>query len=180
MALALKRLVRAAALVAALSAPPAVAAGTSLPAVKAAFLFNFIKLVDWPKERFAGDSAPLRICVLREDEMLHALRTSISGKLAGTHPIEIAEVFGDENLAVCHVLFLGDEAAERYVVLMKRVANKGVLVVDEGSQFTLPDGMIRLFLEQSRVRFELNLGAMERGGLRVDPRLVRLARLVGG
>lgn len=159
------------------AAPARAAADASLPSVKAAFVFNFIKLVSWPERRFDSDSAPIQVCVLRGDSMEPALRQSLGGKMAGARPVEVAAVSGDDNLSGCHVLYLGSQASVRYAVLMTRVAGKGVLLIDEGEQFTWPDGMIRLFLEQSRVRFELNLDSVERAGLKVDPRLIRLARI---
>jgi len=167
----------AAALLLVLAQPAGSAVDTSLPQVKAAFVFNFIKLVSWPDRRFEGDNAPVQVCVLRGDAMEPALRQSLGGKMAGERPVEVIAVGGDESLAPCHVLYLGSQASTRYPSLMARVAGKGVLLVDEGEQFTWPDGMIRLFLEQSRVRFELNLDALERAGLKVDPRLIRLARI---
>lgn len=165
----------AAALLLVLAQPAGSAVETSLPQVKAAFVFNFIKLVSWPDRRFDDANAPVRVCVMRGDEMLEALRQSISGKLVGAHPIEV--VLAEDNLAGCHVLYLGDHVEDRYSALMASVSGKAVLLVDEGGAFTWPDGMIRLFLEQSRVRFELNLEAVERSGLKVDPRLIRLARI---
>lgn len=174
-----RRTFRSAALaVALLAAAPPVAAGAeaSLPSVKAAFVFNFIKLVAWPEHRFESDATPIQVCVLRGDAMEPALRQSLAGKLAGARAIEVETVTGDA-VANCHVLYLGTHLSGRYGELMSRVSGKGVLVIDEGEQFTWPDGMIRLFLEQSRVRFELNLESLERAGLKVDPRLIRLARI---
>lgn len=149
----------------------------ALTAVKAAFVFNFIKLVSWPDARVPAPSTPLRVCVLRGDTMEDALRQALANKAVGTHPLEITPVGTDEDYAACHVLYLGPQGSPRYSALMARAAGKGVLVVDEGPQFSWPDGMIRLFLEQNRVRFELNLESFERSGLVVDPRLVRLARI---
>jgi hypothetical protein len=160
-----------------LALPANTSVESSLPSVKAAFVFNFIKLVSWPERRFDAERSPVKVCVLRGDDMLDILRQSISGKLSGTHPIEVTVVGGEDNLSACHVLYLGTQASGRYAALMSRVSGKGVLLVDEGDQFTWPDGMIRLFLEQNRVRFELNLESLERAGLKVDPRLIRLARI---
>lgn len=172
--------VLAAALLAAAALPlraGAEAAAPTLAAIKAAFVYNFVKLVSWPDRRFDSDSAPVRVCVVRGDEMLEALRQSISGKLVGTHPVEVSAVSAEDSFADCHVLYLGAVLAGRYAPLEGRAAGKGVLVIDEGLQFTWPDGMIRLFQEQNRMRFELNLEAVERSGLRLDPRLIRLARI---
>lgn len=158
-------------------APAAAApAESSLPAVKAAFVFNFIKLVSWPETRLPAGASPVSVCALRGDEMEPALRQALTGKLAGSHPIQVSTMDPGDNLSTCHVLYLGSGTGSR-AALMARVSGKGVLLVDEGAQFTWPDGMIRLFQEQNRMRFELNLEALERSGLKVDPRLIRLARI---
>ena len=160
----------------ALAPGPAATAESSLTAVKAAFVFNFIKLVSWPEARLASGNAPVLVCALRGDEMEPALRQALTGKLAGSHPIEVETKDPGDNLTSCHVLYLGSGVGSR-AALMSKVAGKGVLLVDEGLQFTWPDGMIRLFQEQNRMRFELNLEAFERSSLKVDPRLIRLARI---
>lgn len=152
-------------------------AETSLTAVKAAFVFNFIKLVSWPESRVPDAAAPLRVCVLRGDPMEEPLRQALGAKAVGLHPLEVAPLGPDDDFAACHALYLGSQAAPRYATLMARTAGKSVLLIDEGPQFSWPYGMIRLFLEQNRVRFELNLESLERSGLAVDPRLVRLARI---
>jgi hypothetical protein len=152
---------------------------SSLPSVKAAFAYNFVKLTAWPDARFASASAsaPLQVCVIRGDLMEDPLRTSLAGKPAGARTIGVQTVASDDSFGGCHVLYLGSQIAPRYQTLMNRAVSKGVLVIDEGAQFSWPDGMIRLFAEQSRMRFELNLEALERAGLKVDPRLIRLARI---
>lgn len=166
-----------AALALACASMPAAAAEASLPSVKAAFVFNFIKLVSWPEARLTAGGAPVQVCVVRGDEMEPALRHALAGKLAGSHPIQVAVVGEGDNLTACHVLYLGGRTSARNAALMSRVSGKGVLLVDEGPRFTWPDGMIRLFQEQNRMRFELNLESLERSGLKVDPRLIRLARI---
>jgi hypothetical protein len=153
------------------------AAETSLPSVKAAFVFNFIKLVSWPETRLPSGGAAVQVCVIKGDEMEGALRQALQGKLAGAHPIQVVPMDADANLAACHVLYLGGRSATRNATLMSKVSGKGILLVDEGPRFTWPDGMIRLFQEQNRMRFELNLESLERSGLKVDPRLIRLARI---
>lgn len=153
------------------------AAESSGPSVKAAFVYNFIKLVSWPEARLPAGSAPVQVCVMKGDEMEPALRQVLTGKLAGSHPIQVAPVAADDSFGACHVLYLGSRTAARNAALMAKAAGKGVLLIDEGPRFTWPDGMIRLFQEQNRMRFELNLESFERAGLKVDPRLIRLARI---
>lgn len=153
------------------------AADSSLASVKAAFAYNFIKLTGWPEARFANPGAPLNVCVIKGDPMEDALRASLSGKPAGVRTVAVQAVGADDSFASCHALYLGAQLAPRYGALMGRAVGKGVLVIDEGDKFTWPDGMIRLFAEQNRMKFELNLEALERASLKVDPRLIRLARI---
>lgn len=158
-------------------AVPAIAADSSLPSVKAAFAYNFVKLTAWPDARFAGPTSPLQVCVIKGDLMEEPLRASLAGKPAGARMIGVRQVGPDDSFATCHVLYLGTLMAPRYGALMGRAVGKGVLVIDEGAQFSWPDGMIRLYTEQSRMRFEINLEALERARLKVDPRLIRLAKI---
>lgn len=159
------------------TSPALPAIESSGPSVKSAFVYNFIKLVSWPEARLAAGNSPIQVCVIKGDEMEPALREVLAGKLAGSHPLQVISVGADDNLDTCHVLYLGSRTASRSATLMARVSGKGVLLIDEGPRFNWPDGMIRLFQEQNRMRFELNLESLERSGLKVDPRLIRLARI---
>lgn len=156
---------------------PAWAADLSLPSVKAAFAYNFIKLTAWPDARFVNSNAPLQVCVIKGDLMEEPLRHSLGGKPAGARTVTVQTVGPDDSFSSCRVLYLGTMPIPRYTTLMARAVGKGVLLIDEGSQFSWPDGMIRLYTEQGRMRFELNLEAIERAGLKVDPRLIRLAHI---
>jgi len=160
-----------------LASPTAPAQDELLPSVKAAFVFNFIKLVSWPAPRFAGEESPVRVCVQKGDAMQAALQQSLEGRTVGPRAIRVTAVEGSADLDGCHVLYLGAQFEPRYEPLMAAVAGKGVLLVDEGRRFTWPDGMIRLFVDGQRVRFELNLQSVERAGLKIDPILIRLAQI---
>lgn len=168
---------RAAVAIALLLAGGLAQADTGLAAVKSAFVFNFIKLVSWDAERLPQPSTPINVCVLGGDPIEDPMKLTLANKAVAQHPLASLTVNADDSFTACHVLYLGPQAAPRYSALMARAAGKGVLVIDEGPQFSWPDGMIRLFLEQNRVRFEINLESMERAGIHADPRLIRLARI---
>lgn len=167
----------AAGLLLALLSPVAAAQEEVLPAVKAAFVYNFIKLVSWPEARFESPEAPARVCVYEGEPMAPALRQALEAKTFDGRGIRVLTLAPAAELAGCHVLYLGTPQQPRYLQLMARAGDKGLLVIDEGPAFSWPDGMIRLFLEEGRVRFELNLQSVERAGLKIDPRLIRLARI---
>lgn len=149
-----------------------------LAAVKAAFVYNFIKLVGWPQARLDGALAPIHVCVIQGDAMDESLRHSLQHKTFDGHALQVLPLpLAAADLLDCHVLYLGAAQQPQYAALMARAVERGVLVIDEGASFSWPDGMIRLFLDQGRVHFELNPQAVERAGLKLDPRLIRLARI---
>ena len=89
------------------------------------------------------------------------------------------EVFDADRLVAeaegCDLLFIGTAHSAQRAQWLDRLANSPVLVVDEGAEFAWPNGMIRLHAEGARFRFEVNPTAIERAGLKLDPRLLRLA-----
>lgn len=161
---------------AALPASRAHAQEASADAVKAAFVFNFAKLVAWPAGRFEKEDSPLHVCLLPDDPMKSALSSALEGKLVGDRPVVVESAASDE-LKQCHVVFLGSTLERQYAEAMARARGAGVLIIDEGRAFAWPNGMIRLFTEDGRIRFELNVAAVEQAGLKVDPRMIRLARI---
>lgn len=151
---------------------------TAVPAdaLRAAFVYNFIKLVSWPEGRFSKAADPVRVCTLADDPVQSSLARELNGKRVGARPVQVqAAAIGATR--ACHVIFLGAAMESRYEELMSRVSGPGVLLIDEGQAFTWPSGMIRLFSDDARMRFELNLAAVEQAGFKVDPRLIRLARI---
>ena len=144
--------------------------------VKAAFVFNFAKLLTWPDDRFEDGNSALRVCTLKGDSAGGWLLPALDGKQAGERRVEAGEVEMTQA-ADCHLVYLGYELEPRFEQLMPQLSGHGVVLVDEGARFTWPDGMIRLFEDAGRFRFEMNLATFESAGLRVDPRMIRLARI---
>lgn len=158
---------------------PAVAAETSVEfRLKAAFLLNFAKLVEWPATRFKGSEDPLRLCVLGADPFGPVLDGTIKGKRIGKRPITVIRSAAAKDLLGCHLVYLGAGERSRYTAHMKALSDRSILTVDEGNQFTWPLGMIRFYLDKDRVRFEVNPSAMEKAKLQMDPKMVKIARIV--
>ena len=163
-------------IVAALGADDVRAQAASEEQVKSAFVFNFAKLLTWPDASFESDAAPFRICTLGSDPSGRWLAAALEGKKAGARALEHSVIEVDQSEG-CHLVYLGSAMEKRLVELTTQLSGQGVLLVDEGPEFAWPNGMIRLFQEDGRFRFEMNLAAFETAGLRVDPRMIRLARI---
>lgn len=144
--------------------------------VKAAFLFNFAKFVEWPPGRFGGPNAPLVIGVLGEDPFGEALEQSIQNKEIQGRPIELRRLRAGEDLEACHVLFVSRSENARLGPILGAVKNSAVLTVGEMEQFLEQGGMINFFIEADSVKFEINPKAAEQCGLKLSAKLLAVSR----
>jgi hypothetical protein len=154
--------------------------GSSEYDVKAAFLFHFAQFVEWPPETFKDASAPLTYCTIGEDPFHGALEQSLSGKTVGTRALRVQHLKQTQGIPGCQVLFIGAGEKKRIGEEMARVSGNAVLTVGETEHFAKEGGIIGFFLEDNKIRFEINLDAAEKANLRISARLLTLARTVIG
>jgi hypothetical protein len=161
----------------ALAAGPLAAEADLEYPVKAAFLFNFTKFVDWPADAFAGEKSPLNLCVYGGDPFGKALDDLVANETVGGRPIAVRRVGRGADLKACHVLFLSRAERERQAEVLADLRGAPVLTVGETDRFLADGGLVNFFLEANRVRFAVDLGAVERSRLKISSKLLRLARV---
>ena len=145
--------------------------------VKAAFLYNFAKFVEWPSPALSS-STSFRICVLGRDPFGDALSNIVQGKAISGHSILSMQVQSAAEARSCHVLFLSQSDPETLKQGLERLRGLPILTVGESPDFLPLGGMINFVLEQDRVRFEINLAAAERHHLKLSSKLLAVARVV--
>jgi YfiR/HmsC-like len=141
--------------------------------VKAAYLFNFTKFVEWP-EAAVPQGVPLTICVASANPFGHALEDTIRGELIGARPLSTRVV---SDVAGCHVLFVPDGVAA--ASLLRAARTHPVLTVGESDDFLRDGGIVNFVMQDGKVRFEINQDAATRAQLRISSRLLRLGRPAG-
>ena|SRR5438105_12300579 len=144
--------------------------------VKAAFLYNFVKFVQWPSTPSAP--APFRICVLGRGPFGASLSNIVQSKSISGRPILSMRLQSPAEARSCHVLFISQPDAETLKQALERVRGLPVLTVSESSDFLRLGGMINFVVEQDRVRFEINLEAAEQHHLKLSSKLLAVARVV--
>lgn len=147
--------------------------------VKAAFLYNFVKFVEWPAAALPPNSA-VSLCVLGQDPFGSDLESTVEGRVLNGRPLQIrrSERLGD--LDTCHVLFISSSERAGVATLLAALKGTSVLTVGETDGFATQGGMIGLTLEKNKVRFEINVLAAERARLRISSQLLRLAKSLVG
>jgi hypothetical protein len=146
--------------------------------LKAVFLMNFAKFVEWPTTAFRSAQSPVTICVLGEDPFGHDLDDVVRGQVAGDRTLAVkrlAQVQREDN---CHVLFVSAAEKARTERGLGVLRNTPTLTVGEGDDFAAAGGMIGLLIEDNKVRFDINLDAAERAGLKISSKLLKLAKNV--
>ena len=138
--------------------------------VKAAFLYNFVRYVEWPAPR----STPIKICVAGQNPFGTVLEDLIRNERIRGAPL-VAETI-PEPLSGCNVVFA--PKTSNIPAYLRAAARMPVLTVGETPGFTDKGGIINFYLEGDKVRFEINRTAADRAGLRISSRLLQLARLV--
>ena len=148
--------------------------------VKAAFLFNFAKFVEWPPSSFSDASAPLRICVFGRDPFGEELRNITKEKTVNGHKLEVNQVLDLQVARTCHILFIASSETARLKQIFEGLRGTDALTVGDTKGFVEQGGMINFVLENSRVQFEVNRKAAEQGGLKISSKLLSVAKLVVG
>jgi hypothetical protein len=146
--------------------------------VKAAFLYNFAKFVDWPSSAFKSPQEPISICIIGQDPFGGALEEAIRGKEIEGRTLVIHEVPDGVPTYACHILFVGSSEHKHFRALTETLKAPGILTVGEAPWFGPEGGMINLKLEGGKVRFEINLEAADHRQLRISSKLLSLAQAV--
>lgn len=145
---------------------------------KALYLYNFAKFVEWPADAFSGNTAPLQMCVFKENSFGSDLEQIVEGKFIAGHPVRIVIVRAFEQVRGCHILFIGDGQSRQSNQIFGSLGPTAVLTVGETKGFVQQGGMINFVVEGERVQFEVNQKAVEQARLSISSRLLSLAKLV--
>jgi hypothetical protein len=148
--------------------------------MKAAYAYNFVKLVTWPESPMSR-TPTFYICVLDDDYFADALDSIVRDKRLRGQSLAVARFWSIDQVVPCAVLFVGRGAAGRLPQILQQLRGWPVLTMSDAEGFTDQGGAIGLFLEDNRVRFEISVSAVRIAGLQVSSKLLRLSRpVVGG
>lgn len=160
-------------IVAALFVHAAVAAGeepSREAQLKAAYIYNFLKFVEWSNARPAE---PLSVCFLGASDVLEAFAVATADKTVGARGMKARSVSGRKVDASgrCDVLYVdsSEHADAGYAI------GDSTLTIGDAHDFTRAGGIIRLYMESNRLRFTINVEHAKRARLQISSNLLKLA-----
>jgi hypothetical protein len=145
--------------------------------IKAAFLYNFAKFVDWPGEDFANDESPIILCILGKDPFGELLE-SIEGKTVKGRRLMIKRLEEIEDLERCHILFISKSEKKNLTQVFDKLAGWSVLTVSDMESFAQRGGIIGLVTEEKKIRFQINVEAAQHRRVKISSKLLKLAQIV--
>jgi hypothetical protein len=145
------------------------------PHVKAAFLYNFLKFIEWPSEALAA--GPLTVCVAGSQAVAESLRAATTRRQAQDHDIVVVQA-SDAPLKSCHLVYVAhaDEDAARHWLSV--LNGSTAFTVSDCPRFARLGGVANFFVDDGRLRFAVNVDAARRASLRISSRMLALATIV--
>ena len=149
-------------------------------AVKAAYLYNFGRFVEWPRNAPSGQTGDFAICVLGRDPFGTVLDTTISGERIDGKSVVARRIAKAGDAAGCRVLFISSSENKQLKEILSGLGKQSVLTVSDMPQFVDQGGIVQFVLAAERVRFEINLAAAQQAGLNLSSELLKVAADVKG
>ena len=143
--------------------------------IKAAFVFNFAKFVEWPPTAFPNTGSPIVIGILGENPFQDELQQTIRDKTLNNRPLLIKQFASLGESTNCHILFISASEKKRLPEIFEAVRGTSVLTVGETDRFIETGGMVNLVHEGSKIRFQINEPVAKSAGLKISSKMLSLA-----
>jgi hypothetical protein len=175
-----RRLVIASGVIASLlAATPAVPAASEYQ-VKAVFLYNFARFVEWPAVTFVSATAPFTLCVYGADPFGADLDAVVRGETASGRPMVVRRLSDAGEVSGCQIVFIAASADRELESVVARLDRRATLTVSDIDGAARRGAMIRMMTVNGRIRLRVNIDAVRAAHLTVSSNLLRAAELVGG
>jgi len=146
--------------------------------IKAAFLYNFAKFIEWPAQSFPDANAPIVIGVLGDSPCAPALERLVKDRKINSRAIAVRRVESAQEASGTHLLFVDASEEAHFERLEPAIEALPVVTVGESPSFVPAGGAINFVLQGDNVRFEINMGAAGRAGVKISAQLLKLATAV--
>jgi hypothetical protein len=146
--------------------------------IKAAFVYNFTKFIEWPSKSFTDANAAIVIGVLGDSPMAAVLVDVVRDRKVNGRPIIVRTIQGAADAASTHLLFVSATENSRWAQLQAAIETRPVVTVGESPSFTQTGGTIKFIVQDDKLHFVINMAAAERSGVKISAQLQKLAAAV--
>jgi len=145
--------------------------------VKAAYLYNFGRFVEWPASGVVQNEV-FTVCILGHDPFGPTLDSTLAGEMIGSKNVVAKRISSPQESSHCKILFMSADEASRLGKILESLDSEAILTVSDMPAFSERGGMIQFVIEGNRIRFEINLAATQKAGLTLSSELLKVATAV--
>lgn len=145
--------------------------------VKAVFLFNFTRFIDWPSTAFSSANAPFVIGIMGTDPFGDYIEEIVKGENIQGHPIIIQRYPTAKNILNCHILFINTHESIQIKETLSSVGRKSILTVSDANNFAKLGGVVRFYKEDNKIKLEINITSSKAAQLEISSKLLSVARI---
>lgn len=147
-------------------------------AVKAGFIYSFTKFTQWPESAFPGGQEEFVIGVIGDDPFGNTLDALAEQKKVQGRRVVIKRFSSLDEITGCQILFISSSQGGSLEKILARVGNKPVLLIGDTDGFAKKGVDVNFFIQEKKVRFEFNLKALDRAGIKVSSQLLNLGKII--
>ncbi len=144
--------------------------------VKAAFLYNFVKFIDWPDETLVNNTA-ITLCIIGKDSFEGSINL-IEGKPVRGKTLTVRHIKTLQDAGSCQLLFISPSEKNYIAQILQEIRDYSIITIGDYEGFAQQGVIINFYIEQESVRFEINVNAARHTGIQISSKLLKLARIV--
>lgn len=145
--------------------------------IKTAMIYNMAKFTDWPPDALPADQNQFLICVLGKGRLGSAVET-LQGKQVRGRTITIRSISSPAEAASCQILVVAESERKQISGILDKARHYRLMTISDSEGFAKAGGLVGFFMEDGRVRFEINTTAVQRHTLRINAQVLKLSRIV--
>ena len=146
--------------------------------IKAKYLYNFTRYVNWPKVAFKDSLSPFIIGIIGEDPFGTELEKTVEGKKIKNRTFTVKRFVSVDDLEYCHILYIGIANRESQLQILRKIRRSSILTVGNRANFTQDGGIINFVEKKEKIRFEINTKIARESGLKISTKLLKMADIV--
>lgn len=146
--------------------------------LKAVFMYNFTRFVEWNPGSFESYNDPFIITIIGNDPFGSYLEETVRDEKIGRHPIVIRRVDDIRSVETCHILYINEKDPPRIRQILAGLQNRNILTVSDAPNFASLGGVIGFYTENNRIRMQINTAAARNAQLNISSKLLRVAKII--
>ena len=144
--------------------------------VKAVFLYNLAKFIEWPDQSL--DNSPTLTVYILGDDPFGANLDAIKGKLIKGKTVVVKQIDSPDTLRNVGILFIASSEKEQLPDILKGISSQPILTVGDTQSFANRGVMVNFYIENNKIRFEINMEAARLAGLKISSNLLKIGKII--